>query len=303
MRFHYSFYCSCKTNKHLQVSKCDNQLLEEMEYSELTVSVQVSIFLSGVPTMLLSLLVRQSLCRPHTPVLLPLRCLRTLQSQAEHFLRRRFPLRFQTQIRGAKTRKKQNRSQEEEWKTRNKTVLTYIAAAGVGMIGLSYASVPLYRLYCQVSSEEKPTYVPELMFGSFSCCVCLPGVGARRHGGGWPRHRTGGVDGTSEGTRHQDHLQRRHARQHSVELPAAADGDLCKTSTSRFTYQMHQIFSETLSGSPEGRKPLGDWTNPPPSCGASTITKLCSYMNFDAHTPRVSRWGKCRVVVGSRWTQ
>lgn len=30
-------------------------------------------------------------------------------------------------------------------------MLTYIAAAGVGMIGLSYAAVPLYRLYCQAS--------------------------------------------------------------------------------------------------------------------------------------------------------
>lgn len=30
-------------------------------------------------------------------------------------------------------------------------MLTYIAAAGVGMIGLSYAAVPLYRLYCQAA--------------------------------------------------------------------------------------------------------------------------------------------------------
>ncbi|XP_039596089.1 cytochrome c oxidase assembly protein COX11, mitochondrial isoform X2 [Polypterus senegalus] len=41
--------------------------------------------------------------------------------------------------------------QKEEWQKRNKTVLTYIAAAGVGMIGLSYAAVPLYRLYCQAT--------------------------------------------------------------------------------------------------------------------------------------------------------
>lgn len=73
---------------------------------------------------------------------------RTLHSQAERFLQRRLPLRSHT--RGTKSRSRK-RSQEEEWKTRNKTVLTYIAAAGVGMIGLSYAAVPLYRLYCQAS--------------------------------------------------------------------------------------------------------------------------------------------------------
>lgn len=42
------------------------------------------------------------------------------------------------------------RAQEEEWRRRNKTVLTYMAAAAVGMLGASYAAVPLYRLYCQV---------------------------------------------------------------------------------------------------------------------------------------------------------
>ena len=42
------------------------------------------------------------------------------------------------------------RSQEEDWRRRNKTVLTYVAAAAVGMLGASYAAVPLYRLYCQV---------------------------------------------------------------------------------------------------------------------------------------------------------
>lgn len=42
------------------------------------------------------------------------------------------------------------RAQEEDWRRRNKTVLTYVAAAAVGMLGASYAAVPLYRLYCQV---------------------------------------------------------------------------------------------------------------------------------------------------------
>lgn len=44
------------------------------------------------------------------------------------------------------------RAQEEEWRRRNKTVLTYVAAAAVGMLGASYAAVPLYRLYCQVGA-------------------------------------------------------------------------------------------------------------------------------------------------------
>ncbi|XP_069749226.1 cytochrome c oxidase assembly protein COX11, mitochondrial isoform X1 [Narcine bancroftii] len=43
------------------------------------------------------------------------------------------------------------RNQEEEWRKRNRTVLTYIAATAIGMIGISYAAVPLYRLYCQAT--------------------------------------------------------------------------------------------------------------------------------------------------------
>ncbi|XP_068610352.1 cytochrome c oxidase assembly protein COX11, mitochondrial [Brachionichthys hirsutus] len=82
-----------------------------------------------------------------------LRCAdrRKLHSRADHFLQRRlFPL-SDAPIRGSKSRNRNFRSQEEDWKTRNRTALTYIAAAGVGMIGLSYAAVPLYRLYCQAS--------------------------------------------------------------------------------------------------------------------------------------------------------
>lgn len=74
-----------------------------------------------------------------------------LHSQAEILLRRRFPTHFHSQFRGVKTRNRKFKGQEEEWKTRNKTILIYIASAGVGMIGLSYAAVPLYRLYCQAS--------------------------------------------------------------------------------------------------------------------------------------------------------
>lgn len=108
--------------------------------------------------MLLPLLLRPSLCRPQSFVLFTqcirtLRCdaAKTLPCQAEHLLHRKLPPRFHTQTRGTKSRNKKTKTQQEEWKTRNKTVLTYIAAAGVGMIGLSYAAVPLYRLYCQAS--------------------------------------------------------------------------------------------------------------------------------------------------------
>ncbi|XP_051958853.1 cytochrome c oxidase assembly protein COX11, mitochondrial-like [Xyrauchen texanus] len=59
--------------------------------------------------------------------------------------------RFLNQTRGTKTHRRKQQSQEDDWKKRNKTILTYIAAAGVGMIGMSYASVPLYRLYCQAT--------------------------------------------------------------------------------------------------------------------------------------------------------
>uniref|UniRef100_A0A3P9MCB0 Cytochrome c oxidase assembly protein COX11, mitochondrial n=1 Tax=Oryzias latipes TaxID=8090 RepID=A0A3P9MCB0_ORYLA len=89
-------------------------------------------------------------CRRACPLLAG--CVRTLYSGrpsalrplTELLLRRRPPSRLDARFRSRK-------SQEEEWRNRNRTVLTYIAAAGVGMIGLSYASVPLYRLYCQAT--------------------------------------------------------------------------------------------------------------------------------------------------------
>lgn len=40
---------------------------------------------------------------------------------------------------------------DEERKKKNKTILTYVAAVTVGMIGMSYSAVPLYRLYCQAT--------------------------------------------------------------------------------------------------------------------------------------------------------
>ncbi|XP_033840484.1 cytochrome c oxidase assembly protein COX11, mitochondrial [Periophthalmus magnuspinnatus] len=75
---------------------------------------------------------------------------RTLHSsicrRPQTLLQGRAPLRLQF-----RSKKSRVRLEEEERKTRNRTVLTYIAAAGVGMIGLSYAAVPLYRLYCQAT--------------------------------------------------------------------------------------------------------------------------------------------------------
>lgn len=52
--------------------------------------------------------------------------------------------------RGLRSSNPFTRGQEEEWRRRNRSALAYIAAAAVGMVGMSYAAVPLYRLYCQV---------------------------------------------------------------------------------------------------------------------------------------------------------
>lgn len=76
---------------------------------------------------------------------------RGLASSSSQLFVRGTPRHFVNQTRGAKSYKQR---QQEEWKQKNKTILTYITAAGVGMIGMSYASVPLYRLYCQVSAKQ-----------------------------------------------------------------------------------------------------------------------------------------------------
>ncbi|XP_018423888.1 PREDICTED: cytochrome c oxidase assembly protein COX11, mitochondrial [Nanorana parkeri] len=44
-----------------------------------------------------------------------------------------------------------SRGPGQGWRSRNRTVLTYVTAGAVGMVGMSYAAVPLYRLYCQSS--------------------------------------------------------------------------------------------------------------------------------------------------------
>lgn len=175
-------------------------------------------------------LLRPSLCHPLAGCARALHCRSQwiLRSQAENLLRRRPPSHLVT-----RRQSRRSRSQEDEWRTRNKTVLTYIAAAGVGMIGLSYAAVPLYRLYCQVRRSLRHTAATHLSARR----RCDPfafhtGRGAWWHGCSRARHGPGGDDDAGEGTRHQGHLQRRHARQHPVELQTPADGDLRKTSRS-----------------------------------------------------------------------
>ncbi|MFT7804274.1 cytochrome c oxidase assembly protein COX11, mitochondrial [Arapaima gigas] len=77
---------------------------------------------------------------------------RGLHRCGDQFLSSRTSQGISPQVRGMKYRRNPfMEKQQEENKRRNKTVLTYIAAAGVGMIGLSYAAVPLYRLYCQTT--------------------------------------------------------------------------------------------------------------------------------------------------------
>ncbi|XP_037133263.1 cytochrome c oxidase assembly protein COX11, mitochondrial [Syngnathus acus] len=103
--------------------------------------------------MLLSALLRQAPRQAPRPRLGPSPPPRGLACDAGRPLRVLWPqipaARPYVQSRGVKSRKRP--SFEEQRKTRNKTVLTYVAAAGVAMVGLSYAAVPLYRLYCQAT--------------------------------------------------------------------------------------------------------------------------------------------------------
>ncbi|XP_077595082.1 cytochrome c oxidase assembly protein COX11, mitochondrial [Stigmatopora nigra] len=102
--------------------------------------------------MLLPVFIHQSLRGLSTSILSPPRCIRALHFDARKPVNstwRRVQLWHQVHSRGLKTKKRP--SLEEQRKYRNKTVLTYMAAAGIAMVGLSYASVPLYRLYCQAT--------------------------------------------------------------------------------------------------------------------------------------------------------
>lgn len=88
------------------------------------------------------------------------------------------------------------RAQEDEWRRRNKIVLTYVAAVAVGMLGASYAAVPLYRLYCQVGRDEvqdealrglcvrRPRFSVRSLCGS-RCGQTCPGEGQFRERWSW----------------------------------------------------------------------------------------------------------------------
>ncbi len=47
-----------------------------------------------------------------------------------------------------------NYSTHNHWRKSNKQTLTYIIAVAIAVVGLSYAAVPLYRIYCQVNNYE-----------------------------------------------------------------------------------------------------------------------------------------------------
>uniref|UniRef100_A0A8C5QUZ2 Cytochrome c oxidase assembly protein COX11, mitochondrial n=1 Tax=Leptobrachium leishanense TaxID=445787 RepID=A0A8C5QUZ2_9ANUR len=53
--------------------------------------------------------------------------------------------------RGLSRRNPFTRRQEEENSARNRSMLSYGAAAALGMLGMAYAAVPLYRMYCQAT--------------------------------------------------------------------------------------------------------------------------------------------------------
>lgn len=120
------------------------------------------------------------------------------------------------------------RGQEEEWRRRNRTALTYIAAAAVGMVGMSYAAVPLYRLYCQVlGGAPTAAFSPRGASGGAERGLCLcPGDRAGGNDGSGARRGADRGDGGGEGAGRQGHVQRRRALQPPVELQAAAERNL-----------------------------------------------------------------------------
>ncbi len=42
-------------------------------------------------------------------------------------------------------------SKSKHWQAANRRTLTYMVAMAIAVVGLSYAAVPLYRLFCQAS--------------------------------------------------------------------------------------------------------------------------------------------------------
>ena len=45
----------------------------------------------------------------------------------------------------------QKNHRKSQWKSANRSTVTYMVALAVAVMGLSYAAVPLYRLFCQAS--------------------------------------------------------------------------------------------------------------------------------------------------------
>lgn len=129
--------------------------------------------------------------------------------------------------RGLRSSNPFTRKQEEEWRRRNRSALAYIAAAAVGMVGMSYAAVPLYRLYCQVPGAPLPVRArPQEGCAGLSLLPSLPGHGHGWDDGRWARLGADREHAAGEGADHQGHLQRGRALQHAVELQTAAERDL-----------------------------------------------------------------------------
>lgn len=104
--------------------------------------------------------------------------------------------------------------------------------------GWEWSGCPMLLYLCTASTARwdtcteptpPPTHTHMVAVGLCDLSAFLPGDGARRRGCCRTRHGSGGDDETGERTHHQGDLQRRHARQHPVELQTSADGDLRKT--------------------------------------------------------------------------
>lgn len=144
------------------------------------------------------------------------------------------PCRDSWAARGLRSSNPFTRRQEEEWRRRNRTVLTYIAAAAVGMVGMSYAAVPLYRLYCQVAprapgitppSPARPRRAPGGAERGLSASVSAGDGAGRNHGRG-ARRGAAGENAARAAAPAEGDVQRGRARRAAVELPAPAERDL-----------------------------------------------------------------------------
>ncbi len=58
---------------------------------------------------------------------------------------------YRVSIPGFSIRRNYSSFGHDRWAQSNKQTATYVIAIAITVVGLSYAAVPLYRLYCQVS--------------------------------------------------------------------------------------------------------------------------------------------------------